>query len=108
LAARWRAGDSVYAVTTRQPDLLVEMDAFVPGWRAFVDGHEQPILQANVFGRAVVVPEGTHTVAWRFAPRSAIASLLVSWTGLAISLLVFLLGAVSRQVARSRPAPRKS
>jgi uncharacterized membrane protein YfhO len=67
------------------------MDAFIPGWRVFVDGREQPILQANVFGRAVVVPAGTHDVEWRFAPRLVMASLAMSWLGLAVGLLALVL-----------------
>jgi hypothetical protein len=69
---------------TASAALLVEVDTFMPGWHVFVDGQEQPILQANVFGRAVVIPVGTHTVDWKFRPRLVIASLLASWLGLGI------------------------
>jgi uncharacterized membrane protein YfhO len=66
---------------------LVEVDTFMPGWHVFVDGQEQPILQANVFGRAVVIPPGAHTVFWTFRPRLVIASLLTSWLALVIGML---------------------
>jgi len=87
----WRPGAATYRTVAATSALLVEMDAFMPGWRVFVDGREQPILQANVFGRAVVVPAGTHTVEWRFAPRLVVASLMLSWAGLIVGLLMLLL-----------------
>ena len=50
--------------------LLVLNDAHYPGWRAYVDGEERPILQANHAFRAVVIqPErGTR---FRFESRIA-------------------------------------
>jgi hypothetical protein len=83
----WRPGEASYQVSTASAALLVEMDTFMPGWHVFVDGQEQPILQANVFGRAVVIPPGAHTVFWTFRPRLVIASLLTSWLALAIGML---------------------
>ena len=87
----WRPGAASYRVSAASAALLVEMDTFMPGWRVFVDGLEQPILQANVFGRAVVIPPGTHTVDWKFRPRLVIASLLASWIGLGLGMLALLL-----------------
>ena len=87
----WRPGAATYQTDLAAPSLLVEMDAFMPGWRVFVDGNERPILQANVFGRAVVVPAGKHTVTWNFAPPLLIASLVASWAGLVSALLALLL-----------------
>jgi hypothetical protein len=87
----WRPGAASYQVAPVAPALLVEVDAFAPGWRVFVDGREGTVLQANIFGRAVVVPPGAHTVEWRFFPRLVVASLLASWIGLAAGLLVLLL-----------------
>ena len=57
--------------------------AYYPGWRAFVDGHEAPLLRADCIFRAVPVPAGTHEVRLVFVPRTW------QW-GLAISLATFL------------------
>jgi hypothetical protein len=88
----WRPGAATYQTNLPAPSLLVDMDAFAPGWRVFVDGREQPILQANAFGRAVVVPAGSHTISWTFAPALVIASVAISWVGLALVLLALLAG----------------
>ena len=90
----WWPGGASYRVSAAAPALLVEVDAFMPGWRAYVDGAEQTVLQANVFGRAVVVPAGHHTVEWRFFPPLLVAALLATWLGLPLGLLV--LGVRSR------------
>jgi hypothetical protein len=48
--------------------VLVLNDVWHPWWRATVDGHEQPIMRANVIFRAVAVPPGQHTVSFVFTP----------------------------------------
>jgi hypothetical protein len=87
----WRPGATRYRVVTPAPALLVEMDAFSPGWRVYLDGVEQTGLQANAFGRAVVVPAGEHEVEWSFFPRRVVVSLFASWIGLASGLLALVL-----------------
>jgi len=54
-------------VETPQPAVLILLDAFEKGWKAFLDtGAEIPILRANVLARAVVVPAGSHVVTFRY------------------------------------------
>jgi hypothetical protein len=59
-------------VTVRLRDLpaermLVFLDADYPGWLAYVDGADVPILLADDAFKAVVVPAGNHTVEFRFS-----------------------------------------
>ena len=69
--------------------ILVLSDTYYPGWRAFVDGVEHPILRANHVFRAVVVPAGAHEVVFSYEPDSFRYGLLISvaavalWLGLA-------------------------
>ncbi len=58
------------ATQTDTPALLFLADNYYPGWKAFIDGKEAAILRANYTFRAVVVPEGTHTVEFRYEPES--------------------------------------
>jgi hypothetical protein len=69
--------------------LLVLSDVYYPGWRATIDGGAAPILVANYAFRAVSVPSGSHTVEFRYRPRSILFGGLVSL--LACTTLVFLL-----------------
>jgi uncharacterized membrane protein YfhO len=56
------------------------------GWKAFIDGTEAPIAKVDYALRGLSVPAGTHTIEFRFEPRSkAIGDLLslvvgsISW-----------------------------
>jgi len=76
----------------RTGGLLVLSDTFYPGWRAYVDGKEQPILRANHVFRAVEVPSGAQKVVFHFRPGSfRIGGWLsgASWAALLLLLVVF-------------------
>lgn len=71
------------------PSLLVITDTFYPGWRAFIDDVEVPILAANLSQRAIVVPAGTHTIRFRYEPESITRGGIVA--GLSLLLIMFLM-----------------
>jgi hypothetical protein len=50
--------------------MLVLADSFYPGWNAYVNGQQEKIYRANLFFRAVPLSAGTHTVEFRYEPRS--------------------------------------
>jgi len=77
------------------PGYLILTDAHYPGWLAVVDGRPQEILRANLYFRAVPVPEGQHLVEFRYKPASL-------KTGLALSLFAALsiAGGVAWQLLR--------
>ncbi len=55
-------------------------DTYYPGWRAYVDGRRTKIYRANLAFRAIKVPEGRHTVVFKYVPMSL-------YIGLALTLL---------------------
>ena len=68
---------------------IVLTDPYYPGWKATVDNQPVPIYPANGLFRAIMVPEGTHTIEFTYFPESmkkgvwiALASalsLLIAW-----------------------------
>jgi len=77
---------------TTEPEFLVTSETAYPGWRAWVDGQEQPPLTTDVAFRGLPVPAGRHVVKMRFDPpilwRSAwltlaasVALVLAAWFG---------------------------
>ena len=64
--------------------LFLISDTYYPGWRAFLDGKEVPILPVNIAQRAIVVPAGTHTITMTYTPQT------VFWRGI-ISMISILL-----------------
>ena len=48
--------------------VLVLSDTYYPGWKAFVDGVEEPVLRADYAFRGVRLPEGAKRVVFMFEP----------------------------------------
>jgi hypothetical protein len=57
---------------------LVSSETHYPGWRAWVDGREEPIYYTNLAFRGLHLPAGRHTIVFYFAPR-------ILWWGAAVS-----------------------
>ena len=57
------------SIAPSESSYLVLTDAFYPGWTAWVDGKERPILLANYFYRAVRVRPGDREVVFRYRSR---------------------------------------
>jgi hypothetical protein len=65
-------------VSATRPAVVVLLDAFDPGWRAWVDGAPAPVLRANLAFRAVPVSAGEHLVEMRYRPRAVSLGIAVS------------------------------
>jgi hypothetical protein len=63
---------------------LVLSELFYPGWYAYVDGREVPILRANYLLRAIPLTAGQHDIVFVYAPVSF-------FVGAAISVFTLLL-----------------
>lgn len=82
-----------------QGGMLVLSDTYYPGWRAFVDGEERPIFQANHVFRAVPVQAGTREVIFRYEPDSFRNGLWLSVLSLAVlGLMGWRLGRSTLQI----------
>jgi len=81
-----------------EPGYVVLVDAFDPGWRAWVDGRPEPVLRANVAFRALRVPAGRHAIEYRYRPTGVL-------TGLALSSLALMAGVFVGVRAPRRRAP---
>jgi hypothetical protein len=81
------------AVQMETPGLVVLADLWDKGWQAYWNGQRVPILRTNHAIRGVVVPAGSGTLEFRYAPASfawglRLAGLalvaLVAWLGIAL------------------------
>jgi len=75
------------------PGFLVLGDISYPGWKAFVDGHEVPILRANYLFRAVRLEPGRAEVRFEYRPRSfrlGVAFAVATGLAIGVAMLVAL------------------
>jgi hypothetical protein len=82
-----------YSVNLEKAHLLVFCEVMFPGWKAFIDNQELPLLTADHFLRALYVPQGQHEVEFRFEPTEwlALRAALAGW--LLLTLAAFVLAA---------------
>jgi hypothetical protein len=96
LAERGRAIDLVFEEHTSDrivaslegaaPAIVFFGDVFDPGWRAWVDGVEHPVLRANYAFMAVSVPAGSTQLELHFAPPALLRGTRVAGFGLLATL----------------------
>jgi hypothetical protein len=58
----------VLRVHTSRPVLVYQRETNFPGWKVWIDGREDEILQANGLFRAIPVTPGSHSVELRYEP----------------------------------------
>ncbi|MFQ5416168.1 MAG: YfhO family protein, partial [Myxococcota bacterium] len=75
---------------TRYPALLLVTDSWYPGWRAWVDGEEFPVLRVNALFRGVSVAAGARRVEMHFDPLTfRVGTTATAAAALAIGFLLF-------------------
>ncbi len=89
-------------VTAHRAAVVVLLDSFDPGWRAWIDGEPARILRANVAFRAIPVPPGRHRVEMRYRPRGLFLGIAVSALTAVIALAA---AAVLARGRRRSPTP---
>lgn len=89
-------------VTSDEATFLVTSESHYPGWKAWIDGRDQPVLYTNVAFRGVAVPAGRHRVVFAFRPSLPAAGGLLS--GLALVLLLVPRPGTARLPGLRRPS----
>lgn len=77
-----------YVIRSEKEALLLTTEVAYPGWRAWIDGKEAPLLRANYIQRAIQVPAGTHLVTMRFEPGGWKIGMILSVTGVGAFIIV--------------------
>ena len=74
---------NVVVITTHSstPALLLLTDTYYPGWKAEIDDQPAEIIRSNVAFRSVWVPQGEHTIVFRYDPPLLTSSLLLGLAG---------------------------
>jgi len=81
-----------YEYSTNKDQLTVFSEIYYDkGWKAYVDGKEIPHFRANYVLRAMVLPEGDHTLEFIFEPRAYYTGNMISFYS-SLMLLIGLAG----------------
>jgi hypothetical protein len=88
-------------VVSDRAALLVLSENWYPGWKAFVDGGEVPVLRANHTFRAIPIPAGDSAVEFRYESNMLRLSLLVSLFSILLISVPLVMGVVERRRRRS-------
>jgi len=81
-------------VDARTSSLVVLNDTYYPGWIAYVDGSESPIVVANYMFRGVFVSPGHHVVTFRYRPASFRIGLIITLASILIAASLLGIGMV--------------
>jgi len=68
---------------------LASSEVMYPGWEAYLDGKKVEIIEGNLAFRTIYVPEGTHTIEYRFVPYSVYVGLAMSVATVALLFVWF-------------------
>ncbi|MDR3246978.1 MAG: YfhO family protein [Prevotellaceae bacterium] len=94
---KYQPNKLIYESDTDTEKLTVFSEIYYPnGWSAYIDGKEATIIRANYILRAMLIPEGKHTVEFRFAPATYSITESIAWAGY---LLLF--GIIALSIALS-------
>lgn len=82
IMSKYRAQEVVMDIEAATDCYLFMSDTYYPGWRAYVDGGDAPVLRANYAFRGVALPEGRHEVRMVFESGSFRIGTILSVAGL--------------------------
>ena len=68
--------------------MVILADAYYPGWYATVDGKSTPTYEVDFTFRGVVVPKGTHEVAFHYRPWSVYLGALLTFAGVMLTVVI--------------------
>lgn len=92
----YRLNEVTVSTSTEGPAILRLADLWYPDWAATVDGRGTPILRADRFLRAVVVPAGRHEVTFTFRSPAMRQGLTISIVCALIAIAAIVAGSLSR------------
>ena len=77
-----------YAVDAKKDELALFSEVYYPkGWQITIDGEPAEMLRANYTMRALPIPEGVHTVEFKFEPKSIKVTDSIAYASILIMLL---------------------
>jgi hypothetical protein len=81
-----------YQSNASSVQLAVFSEIYYPdGWKVFIDGKQADYFRANYILRAIIIPEGDHTIEFRFEPRQYVIGTKISFASSVMLFLFFII-----------------
>jgi hypothetical protein len=90
-----------YEAESTTPNVGVFSEIYYPGWIALIDGKETDVLRVNYILRALQIPEGKHTIEFKFEPKPYMIGNKITMASSWIAFL-FLLGSIGWVVFKEK------
>jgi len=101
---RYGINDLSFRISVSGPSVVVVSDALAEGWRAYVEGVEQPIFRANYLFRGLIVDAGVHSIRFEFRPPGWNVARWLAGIGLLVCAGLGVAALVAARVLRPLPA----
>ncbi len=82
-------GIQKFSLNLDREAILVVPGNYAPGWRAWINGKQTDVFEANLFSKGILVPQGQHEIVLKYLPRSLLWGVGVSFLALAVASLIF-------------------
>jgi len=85
---KYSPNQATFTTDIANASILFLSDAYDDDWQVYVDGQRSKILQASYAFRAVAVPQGKHTVDFKYQPKSFVMGAFVSLSSILFLVLL--------------------
>lgn len=75
---------------SESPGVLYLLDQMYPGWTAFLDDKEVPIVLVDGWAKGIMAPKGSHQVIFQFRPNRFFPGLVCTFLGIALAIIFIL------------------
>ncbi|WP_196890532.1 YfhO family protein [Aureivirga marina] len=86
---KYKANELIYESNSTKPQVAIFSEVYYKdGWNAYVDGQKTPIFRADYVLRGIVVPEGKHTIEFKFEPQVIKTGNTITLSSYALLILI--------------------
>lgn len=83
----WKPERKEFKIKVNKPDKIQVKITYYPGWSVFIDGKKENIIKLDPF-MEVIIPEGKHTVEFKYQPLSFYIGILLTLLT-SVSVLIY-------------------